>query len=802
MSLLPNGTNADYNTTYFVKKADFLPQVSTLISSLTTPPSQWALYPAVSSVNFMNNAVLSTSVVEIDGYFLTAGYQELLLDGVPIATSTTLSQLSSIQDWALYEAISTIDCGNNKITNCTSIQVDGSVITTAGNNILVNATNPVNLWANFQASSNVDVNSRNINNANQLNFITAVPGPGTTGATINALNSLNFSYATGLALQAGINNLNNIAFWNPRVPGVPGAYVNLYSKSLTYGGLSDTFLATDTKLSVPALYTNGLLGSAGGKIECRGEAATYLFANGNACPGAWSQFNATQSVNLNNNQILECRQIDFQFANPGGPFNLLSINANGDLTTDGELLLPTNQWATQDASQAVNMNNFGLNTVSEVTFNGAGHTLNTNGNGDLLYNGQIINTGTGGNVANWARYQANSNVVIPADYFLSINGENALAIYKDSHLNTNIYHGVAGNASAPDFISFPNTFQVGTTINPAREITMTAGALGFGINSDTEVNIDATALVNVYSEGVVSIESITDFNLTASLTTFELGEFNVAALATTFEVASFDVASAGNLTLAGTVTTMTFGATTIATGALGLTTAAAVLGVASYNLTSAGNVTTVGTQIGFTAGTTFDTLSAGNTNLVANDTMFIQGTNAINLTAPVVNASKVLKASTINANLVLPNTNNTVSIPVLNVSTITGIGPGNISPPRTAAVYYNPGTGSLFYDSVPFGVSVNGSSTFALDASYNEQAFILTGTSPINFTTTGLAGVASGFYITIKNGKSSGGGNDLTIQQNGVTVGGPTSGILYSASSTANASICYLLWNGTNLTLY
>jgi hypothetical protein len=79
-----------------------------------------------------------------------------------------------------------------------------------------------------------------------------------------------------------------------------------------------------------------------------------------------------------------------------------------------------------------------------------------------------------------------------------VNAENALTVYRNSILNTNILHGVAGNLSAPDFISFPNTFQVGSTVAPAREITMTAGALGLGLNSLTEVNMDAVGAVAIH----------------------------------------------------------------------------------------------------------------------------------------------------------------------------------------------------------------------------------------------------------------------------------------------------------------
>jgi hypothetical protein len=888
-----------------------------LVNGQSYDPASWALYPAVSTINAANNALLSTIVVEIDGHFLTAGYEELLLDGIPIATSTTLSQLSSIQDWALYEAISTIDCVGNKIANCASIQLDGSIVTTAGNNILVNAVNPVSLWANYQASSNIDVNSKNINNANQLNFITAVPG--FTGASINALNTLNFSYATALVGQAGINNLNNIAWWNPDYPGVPGFYINLYTKQLSYnGGANSAYLTTDTRLCVPSLYTSAAPGSAGGKLEVLGAAAQTATINGNPCSASWSQYPATEGVQMNFNQILNAYQIQFARQN-AGPFNLLAINNDGFLTAEGRLVV------TSPASADVDLAVHGLLHVRDIAFNAPGHLLAINGGGDLTYNGQVINTGPGGDVRNWANYVASSNVVIPAAYYLSINAENTLTYYKDSHLNTNIYHGVAGNESSPDFISFPTTFQVGTTVNPAREITMTAGALGFGINSDTEINIDALELLEMRATtpgtGVVTIESGGDFNLTALVTTFEVGEWNTVAGAVTMEIGSLDIVSAGNIFLEGTLTTLTFGATTLTTGALNLLTAAVVAEIASMNVVSAGNVTTLGTQIGFTAGTKFETLSASDTNLVANGAMNITGDtvnitgNQINISTPTVYAPKTtlvtsnvqatnisadtafaspqiaadtilryhgtnvnipavsidelfgiapgfgpnskyliydtgtrglsytavgslgptgatgpagptgssgptgpagpvlpnivtrtVTTSTLTTNVILPLDIATVNIPSLNISTVTGIPPGTVVPLTTASVYYDYTDKKLFYDTTPFSVIVLPCPiTFALTLSINEQAFILTSsgsTAICNFTTSALSGSPSGFYITVKNGNPNGGGNDIIIQENGVTVPGPTSGTLYSATTTANASICYLLWDGARLTLY
>ena len=130
-------------------------------------------------------------------------------------------------------------------------------------------------WAKYPAIQNVDFSGKEITNINKITFNTAVPLLG--GASINALNDINYSYATALAGGAGMTNVNNIAFWNPNSPGVPGFYVNLYSKNLTYGAQpSSIFLATDTKLAVPALYTSGVAGTAGGKLEVLGLSLIHI----------------------------------------------------------------------------------------------------------------------------------------------------------------------------------------------------------------------------------------------------------------------------------------------------------------------------------------------------------------------------------------------------------------------------------------------------------------------------------------------------------------------------------------------
>ena len=498
------------------------------------------------SITLTDGYIQGCSYLQIDNQILTADSQDLLLNGQPIAT---INNLPSLDQWAEYPAIQNVVMNAEGISgqpygitgskfygfsNGSTLGVTGSGATA---NLLFNGapiggtgTGP-SQWANYPAVANVNMSGKEVSNINKITFNTAVPGLG--GASINALNDLYFSYATALAGQAGITNVNNVAFWNPNSPGVPGFYANLYSKNLTYGAQpASIFLATDTKLAVPALYTSGVAGTAGGKLEVLGANAQTATVNGNPCSGSWSQYPCSEvSLDMNHNQIISCRQIDFAHAQ-AGPFNLLSIDADGDLTTGGNKLLGSRFWATFDAVQDVDMAQHNLVNVPTITFANPANSLTTNGQNQLVYNGQVIQTGNG-NIANWAQYNANHDVVIPSAYALSINPENTLNVYRTSVLNTNIAHGVAGNNSSPNFTSYPTDF----TVNSARKISfnttnVTPLVSGIGLNSASSINIDCAT--------VLSIAALGDVNLAGAITSFEIGEFNITCANWNVEAAALE----------------------------------------------------------------------------------------------------------------------------------------------------------------------------------------------------------------------------------------------------------------------
>ena len=78
---------------------------------------------------FANYAEVSTinayGAVDIDGQVLTATPTELLLNGVPLATTTNISSLA---EWSYDPAISTINVNNNDIIDVNSIQIKNAYV--------------------------------------------------------------------------------------------------------------------------------------------------------------------------------------------------------------------------------------------------------------------------------------------------------------------------------------------------------------------------------------------------------------------------------------------------------------------------------------------------------------------------------------------------------------------------------------------------------------------------------------------------------------------------------------------------
>lgn len=241
-------------------------------------------YPPVINASTINAQVgnistVNTTSINLDGQILTADVNDLLLNGVPIAT---LSNISSIADWSYYAAVSTVRMNNNDLSNVNNVY--------------------------FQTASS---NPSLLLQGNALGTVLSINGqPLTSGNAGNAANWSQYPMqqnlnAAGYDLTAvkAISATNNIT----------GGQLNIFPS----GSSSALNLTTDVTGTV--LYVDGqpvATGSAGQVSQ-------------------WSQFPASSAVNSAGFDINNTRQINVSSINT----STVNISGNGSLTTDSNAIL-------------------------------------------------------------------------------------------------------------------------------------------------------------------------------------------------------------------------------------------------------------------------------------------------------------------------------------------------------------------------------------------------------------------------------------------------------------------------------
>jgi hypothetical protein len=110
--------------------------------------------------------------------------------------------------------------------------------------------------------------------------------------------------------------------------------------------------------------------------------------------------------------------------------------------------------------------------------------------------------------------------------------------------------------------------------------------------------------------------------------------------------------------------------------------------------------------------------------------------------------------------------------------------------------------GATAYQNPPPVIRAAGAPAIALVPSSANTLYILTSGTVQNFTTAGLGVGNAGAVWTVKNAQASGGGgNDVTVQHNGVAITGVTS-VVHQRTNTNNTGPQTLYWNGTDLIMY
>jgi len=154
------------------------------------------LSTGVAYIHDCETSTLNAVTIQLDNAVLTANNTELLLNGIPIATT---SNVSSIADWSLYPAVSTINANNNNITG---------FLTARGSLLSTNQANVSSVQANYVASPNGYFDNLTIRNL-------------TTQTIFNVSTIVNSTFVSSVLVEADSGNFSSISTGFLSIAGQP-----------------------------------------------------------------------------------------------------------------------------------------------------------------------------------------------------------------------------------------------------------------------------------------------------------------------------------------------------------------------------------------------------------------------------------------------------------------------------------------------------------------------------------------------------------------------------------------------------
>jgi hypothetical protein len=502
MASLPGFTHANSGTSYYALKSE------------VGAVSNWATFPAVAAINASGYSITNASSLQIDDQVLTALSGELLLNGVPIAT---ISGISNVSDWALYPAIANVNFSNFAIQNASGI----TTTTLSAGSIAAASINVSGLpVVTTPSTTDINLSGNNITNAASVQIggrtLTTTNGGATPNLLINGSNILSnwSSFTAGSAVSMGLNDINNAK--------------DIYaSGSVNAGSMNTTSsitISAQVLTTTPsALFLNG--------VQIASTAAPVDVSQ-------WATFPAVANVDMSAYNIVNADSIVATSANLSEAVRapLIVVKASSaplspvvDLTTDpsGTQLLvngqpvytgalppsDTSNWATYPAVANVNMS-------GKAIFAGT-DALTTN---DLSMYGLNINLNAGGagscNINLKGNVKASANIDILSGHIVQCNVAGSGTTNKFAAATTfgdsaNLgYAEVLGSARLTGFSSFyvegGVTFDGGTTHGFK---CTTAGAGIFGL-----ARFELTPLLTyIASAGPITTASVTYNVMTALL---------------------------------------------------------------------------------------------------------------------------------------------------------------------------------------------------------------------------------------------------------------------------------------------
>jgi hypothetical protein len=298
-------------------------------------------------------STVNTQSLVLDGNTLTTAGEELLFNGEPLATVSTIS--TNVASWSLYPALSTIFANDNNVTGVKDIQLS----TINGQPFITPSS--ITTWSQFPATSEVNFAQYNLNNVSTINGSPYITGSASAWSAFPATQTVNMS----------ANSLNNVAAVN----------------------LSNT--------GTQAILTAG----AGNVLNVNG----VPVSGGSA--SAWATFPATSNVTIPDKDLI------MTTTTPGVGYNTANLNANVVIGNTGQAPLRPDLTAycgtvslgglanPLTAMNVYSLGSVGINSAAGISIAGGGGVsvagaggVSITGAGALALNGGNVEVGGAGGV--------------------------------------------------------------------------------------------------------------------------------------------------------------------------------------------------------------------------------------------------------------------------------------------------------------------------------------------------------------------------------------------------------------------
>lgn len=274
---------------------------------------------------------ISTTSITLDGNTLDTGGggfgATLLLNGVPIATT---SNISSVSDWAYFPAISTIDCDQRDIVDCKDIFATNLTLTN-------NLAGVIGGFTTLNSGSIVNSGSVLTNTLQTTGLINAA-SISTPSLKANLISTGTVNVSTLLGANAAIggistNTISTSAIVTGSIGANSGNYSTINVSTITAGSV--IFPVDDPNLVVSSITVNG-----GTTTQ------TITVTNGGNFSGTRPNFltgiNTSAANNFNNTNLDNCGQINAGALSLLGSGTIgLTANAGGSILTNNSINLAT-----------------------------------------------------------------------------------------------------------------------------------------------------------------------------------------------------------------------------------------------------------------------------------------------------------------------------------------------------------------------------------------------------------------------------------------------------------------------------